>query len=201
MPWVKSSDDEIDDLRTTFAGRHLGPNGIGRAVAVLHEARCYCNRNLTNGYIARIRAKRFVTDLRPLDVLAVLAFRLPPSTKHPDGEPGWMADAEDGWQIVNYLKDQPSREAVLAKREKDARRKAEARAKLREAATDHTEAAHEITLEQLTKDFVRSLPDHARRQLRDPNDHLLELIRGKAARAALRPTTAMLVEQLRRHAR
>lgn len=176
MSWIRQSDDVVHDLRTSEAARHLGPNGIGRVVAMLTEVLGHCNRNLTDGRIEPQYAARFLTDRRPLDVLAVMAMRL--ST----GEPGWlMGNAADGFAVVDYHATQPTRATVLARRVKDARRKAESR-----AADVATIAEAQRLLTALVAREFNALPAIDQVRVRTTrNLDFLEHVKRIAARAGL----------------
>jgi hypothetical protein len=175
MPYTLLPDEVIDDPRTTNAGRHLGPNGIGRAIAVLVESFSYANRNLTDGAVDRFVARYFKTDRRPLDVLTALSFRLPATTHTPRGEPGWMHETDIGWQIADWSR-QPVRADVLARRAKDRARK----------AADRSTSPRLI---EIAETVVENLSPETQRQVIHGNRlDLLEHIRGIAAKANIDAT-------------
>lgn len=183
MTWVRQSDDVVEDERTTNAARHLGPNGIGRAVAVLTEFLAYCNRNLTDGYIEPIVAAKLKTDRRPLDVLWALAQPLR------NGEPGWLTgNVSDGWQYVDYLATQPSRATVLAARKKDAARKKQSRevAKVKEADVQR------VLMEIAEAEYFR-LPTTLQAAVRSGmRSDFSEVVKLEAARMELPYTSALV---------
>jgi len=96
VAWVKLSDTFAEDPRLDRAG----PLALALHVAAL----CWCNRQLTDGLIPRATVRRL------LDLDA------------PDDVAGRLVDAElweetaDGYQLLGYLDDQPSRVKVLARR-------------------------------------------------------------------------------------
>jgi hypothetical protein len=101
MSWVKL-DDHFDDHPKVISA---GPLAMALHVAAL----CWCNRNLTDGFIPRGQVSRLIDttefgvnphDLAKKLVVAVL----------------WDEDPE-GFRIHDYLEFQPSREQVLANRE------------------------------------------------------------------------------------
>lgn len=111
--WVRVDDGFMEHPKVTRAAELLGRGGLGRVVAVWLEAQCYCARNLTDGYISAMRARGFLTDKRPLDVLEVMAL---PDVK-------LMKKTDAGYRFHDYEDYQPSADEVRAKLEKDRRRK------------------------------------------------------------------------------
>jgi hypothetical protein len=191
MPYTLLPDEIIDDARTTNAARHLGPNGIGRAVAVLVESFSYANRNLTDGAIDPLVARYFKTDRRPIDVLTALAFPLP------SREAGWLAPAGSGWQIVDWSR-QLTRATVLARRDADRRRKA--------ASRTPAPATVQPALVEIAAATVAALPTAAVRDLvaGGARADILETIKGIAARANLPYTRGGIdraIETVRRRVR
>jgi 5-methylcytosine-specific restriction endonuclease McrA len=111
--WVMVDDNFPEHWKLFAAGRHLGKNGSGRAVAVWLEGICYANRNLTDGFLPEQMVKLMKHDARPLAVAAVLAredVRL------------WDV-AEGGWRIHDYHDRNPTAQQVKVKQEWDRRRK------------------------------------------------------------------------------
>jgi hypothetical protein len=98
--WVK-----IDDCASEHPKlARLSPAGFGLWVAGI----CYCNRNLTDGYIPDSVARRLLgVDQDVVDGLVVAG--------------AWML-ADGGYQVHDYADWQRSREEVLADREKAAER-------------------------------------------------------------------------------
>lgn len=111
--WVRL-DDNLPEHRKLFAaGRHLGANGSGRALAVYVECLCYANRNLTDGFLPELVVARMKHDRRPKDVATVLAL---PDVRLFESEPG-------GWRIHDYHHHNPTAAQVKEKRERDRQRK------------------------------------------------------------------------------
>lgn len=111
--WVKVDDGFVEHPKVTEASRRLGPNGAGRVVAVWLEALCYSARNLTDGMVPILIAKKFITDRRPLDVLDVLAM--------PDVR--LMTKSEAGYRFHDFNHYQPSAASIKEKRQRDRDRK------------------------------------------------------------------------------
>lgn len=100
MTWVKLSDTFAEDPRLDQAG----PLALALHVAAL----CYCNRQLTDGLIPRATVRRLLDLDDPEDV----ADRLVSARV-------W-ARTDDGFELLDYLRDQPSRAKVEATRAKRA---------------------------------------------------------------------------------
>lgn len=99
MSWVKLSDTFAEDPRLEQAG----PLALALHVAAL----CYCARQLTDGHLTRGTARRLL-DLDDRDDPHDVAGRLVGA--------GMWAITDDGYRILEYLEDQPSRESVEALR-------------------------------------------------------------------------------------
>lgn len=96
MPWVKLSDTFADDPRLEEAG--------AQALALHVAALCYCNRQLTDGKIPERTALRLWSVDNPQAAIdALVAVGL------------WKV-RKDGFEIVGYLENQPSRAHVWATR-------------------------------------------------------------------------------------
>lgn len=100
MTWVKLSDTFAEDPRLDEAG----PLALALHVAAL----CYCGRQLTDGRLPRGTMRR----LQALDDPDAVAARLVAV--------GMWREMPDGFELVDYLRDQPSREHVEAVRAKRA---------------------------------------------------------------------------------
>jgi hypothetical protein len=111
--WVKVDDGFVEHPKVTAAAGHLGPNSVGRVVAVWLEAICYAARNLTDGLVPLAVARRFFTDRRPLEVLDVMAL--------PDVR--LMTKTEAGYRFHDFDHYQPSAASIKAKRHRDRARK------------------------------------------------------------------------------
>lgn len=104
MTWVKLSDTFAEDPRLVKAGE---------SAFVLHVAAlCFCNRNLTDGHVSREMVGRLWAVKRPKAVAARLV------------EVGLWEETEDGYLLVEFLKEQPSRAQVEEDRRKAAGRQA-----------------------------------------------------------------------------
>jgi hypothetical protein len=105
MPWVRIDEEFPDHPKVVGAG----PLGIAMQVAAL----CYCNRHLTDGFVPRSTARRLIDldglGVKPDDVIAALL------------AVGMWVRVDGGYQIHNYDHYQPTREQVLAERERNAK--------------------------------------------------------------------------------
>src|SRR5262245_43393629 len=118
MAWVKVDDAFPEHDKVIEAGRHLGQRGAGRVVAIWMVGMCYCNRNLTDGFVRESIVRTWVLyDQRPLDVAIVMA------QKMPDGSAGLLERVEGGFRFHDYDHYQPSADDVKAKRARDRDRK------------------------------------------------------------------------------
>ena len=111
--WVKVDDGFVEHPKVITAARHLGPNGVGRVVAVWLEAICYAARNLTDGFVPILIARKFITDRRPLDVLDVMAM----------SDVRLMTKTDTGYRFHDFEHYQPSAAAVKEKRQRERDRK------------------------------------------------------------------------------
>lgn len=118
--WVKVDDGFPEHPKVIEAGRHLGTYGRGRVIAIWQVAICYCNRNLTDGFIDEPTVRTWTLyDKRPLDVALVMAGA------------GLMARVEGGFRFHDYHDYQPSAKERKARLKKDRdRKRAERLAKL-----------------------------------------------------------------------
>jgi hypothetical protein len=107
--WVRVDDGFVEHPKVMAAARHLGANGAGRVVAVWLEAICYAARNLTDGLVPILIARKFITDRRPLDVLDVMAM--------PDVR--LMTKTDTGYRFHDFEHYQPSAASVKDKRQRD----------------------------------------------------------------------------------
>ncbi len=94
MPWVRLDDEFPEHPKVASAGP--------RAAWLFVCGLCYCNRNLTDGFIPTNIVKSFGGNARTIAKL--LAVKL------------WEAKGDDGYQVHDYEKYQPLREQVLAER-------------------------------------------------------------------------------------
>ena len=112
MAWVKLDDQMIDHPKIEA----IGVVGLGLHVAGL----CYANQHLTDGFISATRVPLLI-DMGDVD----RRWEDAKSLEHPAivwaavlvGAGVWE-EVEDGYQIHDYLKYQPSRRDVLKEREK-----------------------------------------------------------------------------------
>lgn len=111
MPWVKFSDDWYDDRDLIEAGP--------LAMLAWPILISWCARNLTDGELPAGQVRRLVDwhalGIEPEQAIAPLI------------EKGRLQEIAGGFQIVNYLKYQPSRGQVLAERESSRQRAAKSR--------------------------------------------------------------------------
>ena len=105
MPWVKI-DDGVPHHRKLFAG--------GACLrGMILDGLCYCARNLTDGFIPANALALVSPGTPPKMALRLIADLV---------RVGAWTTKDDGWEIHDYLKYQPSRQEVL-----DARAAAKAR--------------------------------------------------------------------------
>lgn len=116
--WVKVDDQLPDHEKVTEAGRHLGTYGAGRVLAIWLVGMCYCNRALTDGFVRTAIVRTWILfDRRPLDVVEVMALRMP------NGDSGLLEKVDGGYRFHDYEHYQPSASRVKEKRKKDRDRK------------------------------------------------------------------------------
>jgi len=111
--WVRVDDGFVEHPKVVAAARHLGTEEVGRIVAVWLEALSYAARNLTDGLVPILIARKFITDKRPLDVLDAMAM--------PDVR--LLIKSPLGYRFHNYDRYQPSASSVKEKRQRDRDRK------------------------------------------------------------------------------
>jgi hypothetical protein len=122
--WVKVDDSFVEHPKVIAAGRHLGVHGLGRVVAVWLEALCYTARNLTDGLVPGLVARKFISDRRPLDVLEVMAL---PDVRLMTKEPA-------GFRFHDFTHYQPSAATIKDKRARDRARKTQAKGEAKPVA-------------------------------------------------------------------
>lgn len=128
MAWVKLSDTAAEDPRLEDAG----PQAF-----VLHIAGlCYCNRNLTDGRIGARTALRLWSVDDPQGALDALV------------RVGVWALVDGEYEIVDYLRDQPSRAHVEAVRAARAKSGARGGVKSGESRRTKTQASAKQVAEQ-----------------------------------------------------
>jgi hypothetical protein len=117
MAWVRI-DDHFDDHPKVV---QAGPLGLAMYVAGL----CYCNRNLTDGYIPAGQVARLVSfDGLYIDVQGSVGGIDRPDAFHVAEDLvacGLWEPADEGYCIHDYLKYQPSRADIEAERERKSR--------------------------------------------------------------------------------
>ena len=137
MPWVRV-DDRFDEHPKLA---RVGPLGWGVWLAGL----AYCNRNLTDGFIPRASARRLADFEFELDgetyQLAVTA-----GMGGTDLSPDWVInllleaalweEVKGGYRVHDYHEYQPSKERVLAERQKNAKRQEKFRNGVTPSVTD-----------------------------------------------------------------
>lgn len=148
--WVKVDDSFSEHPKVVEAGRHLGPYGRGRVVAVWLVAMCYCNRNYTDGFVDELTVRTWTLfDRRPLDVAFVMA------------EAGLMSRVDGGFRFHDYLDYQPAAAEIKAKRKKDRDRKREERRR-------PTDVRADVPTDVPTDVLTLSARNPARSRARDP---------------------------------
>ena len=124
MPWVRIDDRFATHPKVVASG----PLAMAMQVAAL----CYCNRELTDGFVPRAVARTLLDwqiEDKQGDIYVIGVSR---SYYGQDVECQWVIDIlvecgmwtaeQGGYRIHDYLDYQPSREQVLAERENNARR-------------------------------------------------------------------------------
>jgi hypothetical protein len=101
MTWVK-----LDD---TLHGHPKALEAGLEAMGLWTLTLSHCGAYLTDGHVKRAAALRITGNAQALDRLAAVLARVRLWELHPSG---------DGWQVHDYLAFNPSREQVLAEREK-----------------------------------------------------------------------------------
>jgi hypothetical protein len=131
MAWVRVDDRIVGNPKVVEAARQLGGRfAHARVLSVFIEALAHCNAQQTDGFIAEPVARRFLSDPRPIDVLAVLSFAR-------------LVDAVDGgFRVSKYAEYQFSRAEISRRREaQDVRRRIYANpdlvARVRDRDGDH----------------------------------------------------------------
>ncbi len=116
--WVKVDDAFPEHRKVNEAGRHLGAHGRGRVIAIWTVALCYCNRNLTDGFVDEQTMRSWTLyDRKPMDVATVMAMPMP------NGDNGLFVAVTGGFQFHDYQHYQPSSAEQKAKRQRDRDRK------------------------------------------------------------------------------
>lgn len=141
MPWVRIDEDFVQHPKVV----QVGPFGVALQVAAL----CYANRNLTDGFVP-YGAVRMLLDFNRIgenigekvelwsEVGAMnIASRLV--------EAGLWEEVEDGFQIHDFEDYQPSRQDVLAEREKTRDRVAKHRAAKRKGNAAGNSRSNAVT--------------------------------------------------------
>jgi hypothetical protein len=124
--WVKVDDALPDHPKVVEAAENLGSNGVGRVLALWLKGMCYCNHNLTDGFIpCRILKSWTMVDRRPLDVASVMVMA------------GIFYQEARGFRFHDFTDYQPSREDVALKRKKDLERKRKKKAEAESGGIPH----------------------------------------------------------------
>lgn len=133
MPWVRYDDRFTKHPKVRKAAKLLGGKfGLGRVVALHHEATEYCNVHLTDGFLSRENAVELDCDPDPIEVMNVLALKSVRLAERVRG----------GWKLHDYHDYQPSKESVLEDRRKEAERKRRVRAGQKADAPSVREMSH-----------------------------------------------------------
>jgi 5-methylcytosine-specific restriction endonuclease McrA len=112
MPWLKVDEGFVEHPKVIAAELRLkGRHRRGRVVAVWLEMACFAARNLTDGAIPSIVAKKLHTDHKPLEVIAAMV------------KAGLVHRTADGFLLHDFGAYNPSAAEVKAKRDWDAFRK------------------------------------------------------------------------------
>jgi hypothetical protein len=118
VTWVKLDDTFAEDPKFEEAG----PLALALYVAAL----CYCSRQLTDGQISRSVARRLLAIDKPDTVLDALT------------HVGMFKPTETGFEVVDYLRNQPPAEKVRQQRAQKAERQQRWRDGKRDASTGAT---------------------------------------------------------------
>lgn len=116
--WVKLDDEFPGHHKLTIAGRHIGRQATGRALAVFVEGLCWSNKHRTEGFLPADVVGTFQHDRDPFQVAAALVWAR------------FWEPTEGGWRIHNWAKYQldEARRAAIAQARSDAgKRGAESR--------------------------------------------------------------------------
>lgn len=135
MPWVRLDDQFPDHPKIDQAGPLAGWLYVcGLA---------YCNRQLTDGFIPKATMPRLSAVAQPAKHARALV------------NAGLWDEVDGGWQVHDYLQFQPSRESVLAEREKAAKRQQAHRRKKAASRRDTAVTSPEVRRESHDPDPTR----------------------------------------------
>jgi hypothetical protein len=111
--WARLDDALIDHRKISAAGRLIGKNGDGRAIALGFFAvgLMWSNKHLTDGFLPEDVVKSFSHVKQPLAVADALV------------QAGLFERRADGFQIHDFADYNPSAAAIKHKREGDRARK------------------------------------------------------------------------------
>jgi hypothetical protein len=116
--WARLEDELLDHPKISQAGRTIGKNGRVIAIGFYAVALMYCNRHLSDGYLAFDVVEGFASYvINPLAVADALA------------SAGLFNKTDTGYRIHDYREYNPSAAEIKQKRKVDRLRKAEDRAK------------------------------------------------------------------------
>jgi hypothetical protein len=123
--WARLDDELIDHPKIFEAGKRIGPNGPGLALALYAVALMWTNRQLTDGYIPLSTLQAFPHLVKPAAVADALV------------SAGLFEKVKDGYQIHDFSDHNPSAKAIKRKRRDDRDRKREERAHDRAKGNGH----------------------------------------------------------------
>ncbi|HHY95890.1 MAG TPA: hypothetical protein GX513_12920 [Firmicutes bacterium] len=171
MPWVRIDEEFTQHPKLM----RVGPLGIALQVAAL----CYCNKNLTDGFIPWAAARTLVPweFLGPQEPQGRRRFQIGVTSGmagedvSPDFvirllvDAGIWQEVDGGYIIHDYLEYQPSREEVLAERERNRKAgKASAEARLGGNARRDTERNIKHSVQHSVECSVNAMPANRQAQ-------------------------------------
>ncbi|AKF06065.1 hypothetical protein [Sandaracinus amylolyticus] len=182
MTWFKVDDGFTDHPKVDalLEGKHAEV-----ALALWTLAGCWCAKQLTDGFVPAGRIRRF--GLKSPDAAAAELVRV-----------GLWVVVPEGFQFHQWTEHQPSREDVLAERDRKARNKRDSRARKRgdqpSASTGESPGASPVTKPPVTDDkpvshHVPTRPDPSR-----PDHDLDRDVVGDPVEPERGPTPAGIVE-------
>jgi hypothetical protein len=172
VPWVKIEDVSPDHPKLA----RLSPAGYGLWVAGI----CYCNRNLTDGFIPDSMARRILgVDQDVVDGLVMA---------------GVWELVDGGYLVHDYLEHQQSRAEILDARGKAAERARKYRASRRDSRVTHgvrTEKSHDLEVEVEREEVSPSGDTHKGAQI----DEVWAVYQGYSSRSVLSPARRQLIQR------
>lgn len=155
--WVKVDDGFPEHNKVLEAGRQLGAKGAGRVIAIWLVGICYCNRNLTDGFLPEELIRGWVLyDPKPLDVAFAMSCA------------GLFVQVKGGYRFHDYDDYQPSASAIKEKRQRDRLRKKSRTNPIGSPNGNHPGVLAEIRAEVATERPAVSAWKPERSRARDP---------------------------------